>query len=385
MQFSKNVKITIGIMCLTGVCALSSLVGCSGNHGTNKKTETTNKVANETTGEVLNAGMMKLEDDIFGNESYEQDTYKTVTGEEVKSDDERVVFYNATGYITPDAWKEKGIMANSDGTDLNISFFSTLFFEEINAMTEEEAASVTPEEFEGRGVSFGKLFYREGKGDDTEASEYGKKSGFEICERVGTYAGNTYYIAYSNEKTREDFPGLKDEEYKEYEELTGEIKNLKEHILVFKPMMDSIAKGFANFKAEDLEGNEITQDIFNQYDLTMINVWATWCGSCLAEMPDLVKLHNGLNENVNMISICIDATENKETAQKIMKTENAKFTTLMDNEQLKESILNNLGAVPTSIFVDKEGNVVGKMVEGARSLEEYESIIEDKLTELQNQ
>ena len=75
MQFSKNVKITIGIMCLTGVCALSSLVGCSGNHGTNKKTETTNKVANETTGEVLNAGMMNLEDDIFGNESYEQDTY----------------------------------------------------------------------------------------------------------------------------------------------------------------------------------------------------------------------------------------------------------------------------------------------------------------------
>ena len=133
---------------MTGVCALSSLVGCSGNHGTNKKTETTNKVANETTGEVLNAGMMNLEDDIFGNESYEQDTYKTVTGEEVKSDDERVVFYNATGYITPDAWKEKGIMANSDGTDLNISFFSTLFFEEINAMTEEEAASVTPEEFE---------------------------------------------------------------------------------------------------------------------------------------------------------------------------------------------------------------------------------------------
>lgn len=84
-------------------------------------------------------------------------------------------FNNATGYITPDAWKEKGIMANSDGTDLNISFFSTLFFEEINAMTEEEAASVTPEEFEGRGVSFGKLFYREGKGRCTEASDMVKK------------------------------------------------------------------------------------------------------------------------------------------------------------------------------------------------------------------
>lgn len=36
---------------IRGVCALSSLVGCSGNHGTNKKTETTNKVANETTGQ----------------------------------------------------------------------------------------------------------------------------------------------------------------------------------------------------------------------------------------------------------------------------------------------------------------------------------------------
>ena len=60
----------------------------------------------------------------------------------------------------------------------------------------------------------------------------------------------------------------------------------------------------SSFKTVDLEGNEVTQDIFKDYDMTMINVWTTWCPYCIEEMPELETVYQKLPENVNFITIC---------------------------------------------------------------------------------
>ena len=44
---------------------------------------------------------------------------------------------------------------------------------------------------------------------------------------------------------------------------------------------------FEAFTAQDLDGNQVDQSIFADADLTMINVWGTFCTPCLDEMPDL--------------------------------------------------------------------------------------------------
>ena len=41
------------------------------------------------------------------------------------------------------------------------------------------------------------------------------------------------------------------------------------------------------FSTTDLEGNAVDQSMLADYDLTMVNVWATYCGPCISEMPDL--------------------------------------------------------------------------------------------------
>ena len=46
----------------------------------------------------------------------------------------------------------------------------------------------------------------------------------------------------------------------------------------------------AGFTAQDLEGNDVDDSIFDDYDVTMINVWGTFCGPCIQEMPDLGQL-----------------------------------------------------------------------------------------------
>ena len=46
----------------------------------------------------------------------------------------------------------------------------------------------------------------------------------------------------------------------------------------------------AGFTAQDLEGNDVDDSIFDDYDVTMINVWGTFCGPCIQEMPDLGEI-----------------------------------------------------------------------------------------------
>lgn len=47
---------------------------------------------------------------------------------------------------------------------------------------------------------------------------------------------------------------------------------------------------FGKFTTTDLNGNEVTEAMFADYDLTMINIWATFCGPCINEMPHLGEL-----------------------------------------------------------------------------------------------
>ena len=46
----------------------------------------------------------------------------------------------------------------------------------------------------------------------------------------------------------------------------------------------------SSFSATDLDGNTVDQSVLADYDLTMVNVWATFCGPCINEMPDLGEL-----------------------------------------------------------------------------------------------
>ena len=53
---------------------------------------------------------------------------------------------------------------------------------------------------------------------------------------------------------------------------------------------DEKKDGFGAFESETLDGEKVTEEIFQQADLTMVNIWATFCGPCIQEMPDLAQL-----------------------------------------------------------------------------------------------
>ena len=121
----------------------------------------------------------------------------------------------------------------------------------------------------------------------------------------------------------------------------------------------------SSFKTVDLEENEVTQDIFKDYDMTMINVWTTWCPYCIEEMPELETVYQKLPENVNFITICMDADKEKEEAKRLMKETGTTFRVLVGNEELQDKVNQYLDGYPSTFYVDKDGHVVGAMRTGA--------------------
>ena len=58
------------------------------------------------------------------------------------------------------------------------------------------------------------------------------------------------------------------------------------------PLNDAVGMSFMGFSTRDFNGNTVTSDIFSTHTVTVLNLWASWCTPCKAELPDFQTLHN---------------------------------------------------------------------------------------------
>lgn len=113
------------------------------------------------------------------------------------------------------------------------------------------------------------------------------------------------------------------------------------------------------FNTKTLEGKEIDSSILKESNITMINIWATFCEPCIKEMPDIQQLYEEVKKDkVNIIGIISDTPH---------------------SENIISNLFEDISAVPTTIFVDSEGNIIGDFIVGTRSKEQYKKEIEDRL------
>ncbi|MCR5102710.1 MAG: redoxin domain-containing protein [Butyrivibrio sp.] len=138
--------------------------------------------------------------------------------------------------------------------------------------------------------------------------------------------------------------------------------------------------GAFSFSTVDLEGNTVTDDILKDKDYTMINIWATFCGPCINEMPELAAIAQELPGNMQMVGIISDvyegSDENVELAQQILdETGAGVYTNVRLSEDLY-TLISEYQFVPTTIFVDSNGNMIGEAIVGA-NIDAYKERIEE--------
>ena len=141
---------------------------------------------------------------------------------------------------------------------------------------------------------------------------------------------------------------------------------------------------FADFTATDLDGNEVTEDIFADHSLTMVNVWGTYCSPCIREMPDLGALSEEYaDKGVQFIGIVIDVPRIDhpllDTAKQIVADTGADYLHLLPSDDLAEIKLNTVTAIPTTFFVDAAGNIVSRDFVGSNSADGWRRVIDDIL------
>lgn len=119
------------------------------------------------------------------------------------------------------------------------------------------------------------------------------------------------------------------------------------------------------FEGTDMAGNAVSSDILSQSELTMINVWATYCGPCLREMPELGELASEYDEKqFQLIGIVSDVLEGEDQsyAESLIQQTGANYTHLLLNESIYYGILTDVTAVPTTFFFDKNATLLDTVV-----------------------
>lgn len=138
------------------------------------------------------------------------------------------------------------------------------------------------------------------------------------------------------------------------------------------------------FEASTIDGEAVTSECFANSKLTMLNVWATYCGPCLEEMPYLEEIAAAYDTaEFQMIGIISDVAENSdeealEEAKDLITQTGANYQHLLLSESLYNNLVNSVSAVPTTFFVNQEGEVLGYLV-GAYAKEDWEEIINELL------
>ena len=147
----------------------------------------------------------------------------------------------------------------------------------------------------------------------------------------------------------------------------------------------AVANGFIfpyTFTATDLYGNTVTEQSWGEKELFFVHYWATWCGPCVGEMPELAKIANIYDDRVGFIALLDDYSSAKASVIQITEGAAIPSTFIMVDANTKElrTLLQmaDSGYVPTTILINRNGNMVGGQIIGALG-NEYGRLIENAL------
>ena len=145
---------------------------------------------------------------------------------------------------------------------------------------------------------------------------------------------------------------------------------------------NSDASPFKNFSGKDFDGNEVDGSLFSNNAVTVINFWFNGCKPCVAELSKLNELNNTIQSmGGEVIGINTETFDGNETAIKeassILESQGAKYRNFsIDSNSDAGKYASDIMAFPTTILVDRNGNIVGDpMLGGIDDQANYDALM----------
>lgn len=125
-----------------------------------------------------------------------------------------------------------------------------------------------------------------------------------------------------------------------------------------------------SFSTTALDGSPVDESIFEGKSLIMLNFWEPWCGPCVSEMPDLQRISE---EYADKGFLIVGVYSTERDTQKVVDSLGINYPIIKNCEAFDQFVT---GYVPTTAFVDGEGNIVSELIVGGRSYEDWKEIID---------
>ena len=224
--------------------------------------------------------------------------------------------------------------------------------------------------------------------DEDSEKELDKITGCTEHKEIGSSSDGKYKYYLSTNKDADK--SLK----KEVEEIDVTLTEMTpfQHHFAFDQLQETSNEGdsttVGKFKTKGVDGKDYTEKVFSDYDLTLVNVFTTWCSPCVNEIPELEKLYEEMKEkSVGVVGVVLDtvgddAKQNEDTVKKagvLQEKTKASYPFLVPDSTMMNGRLNGVSAFPETFFVDKEGNIVGETYSGSHTLDEWKEIVEKEL------
>ncbi len=145
---------------------------------------------------------------------------------------------------------------------------------------------------------------------------------------------------------------------------------------------NSDASPFKNFSGKDFDGNAVDGSLFSNNAVTVINFWFNGCKPCVAELSKLNELNDTIQSmGGEVIGINTETFDGNEAAMKeassILESQGAKYRNFsIDSDSDAGKYASDIMAFPTTILVDRNGNIVGDpMLGGIDDQSNYDALM----------
>ena len=139
---------------------------------------------------------------------------------------------------------------------------------------------------------------------------------------------------------------------------------------------------FRNFSGKDFDGNPVDESLFSGNAVTVVNFWFTGCKPCVADLSKLNELNDAIkSKGGEVIGINTETFDENKTAMKdaasILKSQGARYRNLsIDSSSAAGKYASEIMAFPTTILVDRNGNIVGDpMLGGIDNKDNYDTLM----------
>lgn len=190
-----------------------------------------------------------------------------------------------------------------------------------------------------------------------------------------------------SEETKDNAASMPENCREEYLDLLKDSDTVIAAITVQKPSKfgEEAVGTVLSFELNDFNGEPVkSEDLFAGHKVTLVNLWASWCGPCAAEMPELEAIWQEYGaRGAGVIGICLDGYKEKclADAKQVAAEGGVTYPMLACTKELETSLNDSVvGAYPTTIFVNEKGEIISAPVIGVQP-DTYREILDASLAE----